>query len=131
MPRNLSFFFFILKFPPTWNPFFFLRNKHTHSSFIWEKGMEWKWMKKIILEYSSLLLFGSFNRGNGKLILLFRSLSRREWNEWEGTLIPLYSLKTSNFHSPRNWEEWEGTKLDLMIFLLKLRKYPCIFNYLF
>ena len=30
-----------------------------------ENGMEWKEMKIIILEYSSLSLFGSFNWGNG------------------------------------------------------------------
>ena len=41
-------------------------------------GMELKWMKKIILEYSSLPLFGNFNGGNEKLIPLFRSLSGRE-----------------------------------------------------
>ena len=35
---------------------------------------------KIILEYSSLPLFGRFNRGNEKLISLFGSLSRSEWN---------------------------------------------------
>ena len=45
-----------------------------------ENGMEWKGMKRIILEYSSLPLFGSFNGGNGKLIPLFGSLSRSEWN---------------------------------------------------
>ena len=28
---------------------------------VWEEGMEWKRMKIIILEYSSLLLFESFN----------------------------------------------------------------------
>ena len=43
-------------------------------------GMEWKGIKRIILEYSSLLLFGSFNGGNGKSIPLFGSLSEREWN---------------------------------------------------
>ena len=42
--------------------------------------MEWKGMKRIILEYSFLHLFGSFNEGNGKLIPLFGSLSRRKWN---------------------------------------------------
>ena len=45
---------------------------------------EWNGMernKRIILEYSSLLLFGNFNGGNGKLIPLFGSLSGREWNE--------------------------------------------------
>ena len=40
-----------------------------------------KGMKIIILEYSSLPLFGSFNRGNEKSIPLFESLSVREWNE--------------------------------------------------
>ena len=47
-------------------------------------------MKKIILEYSSIPLFGSFNRGNGKLFPLFGSLmlrlgvhKGREWNEME------------------------------------------------
>ena len=94
-------------------------------------GMKWKEMKKIILEYSSIPLFGSFNGGNRKLIPLFESLNRREWNGQKGTLILLYSLKTSNFHSPRNWEEQEGKELDLIIFLLKLPKYPCIFNSLF
>ena len=43
-------------------------------------GMKWKEMKKIILEYSSIPLFGSFNGGNRKLIPLFGSLSRRKWN---------------------------------------------------
>ena len=38
-------------------------------------------MKIIILEYFSLPLFGSFNGGNGKSILWFGSLSRKEWNE--------------------------------------------------
>ena len=61
---------------------------------------EWNGMKRIILEYSSLPLFGSFNGGNGKSIPLFGSLSGREWNGYERTLIPLYSLKISNFHSP-------------------------------
>ena len=43
-------------------------------------GMEWKGIKRIILEYFSLLLFGSFNGGNGKSIPLFGSLSERELN---------------------------------------------------
>ena len=91
--------------------------------------MEWNEMKRINLEYSSIPLFGSFNGGNGKPIpFLFGSLSGRKWNWQKGTLISLYSLKTSNFHSPQNWEKWEGMKLDLMIFLLKLPKYPYIFN---
>ena len=62
-------------------------------------------MKRIILGYFSLLLFESFNGGNEKFIPLFGSLSGKEWNGQEGTIIHLYSLKTSNFHSPRNWEE--------------------------
>ena len=65
-----------------------------------------KW-KRIILEYSFIPLFESFNGGNGKFIILFGSLSGRELNGWEQTLILLYSLKTSNFHFPRSWEEWE------------------------
>ena len=93
--------------------------------------MEWKGLKRIISKYSSLPLFGSFNEGNGKFIPFFGSLSGKEWNWYKGTLIPLYSLKTSNFHSSRNWEEYEGIKLDLMSFLLKLPKYPYIFNFLF
>ena len=46
-------------------------------------GMEWKRIKKTILEYSSLPLFGSFNGVNGKSIPLFRRapLRRMEWNE--------------------------------------------------
>ena len=50
-----------------------------------------KGMKRIILKYCSISLFGS--------------LSGREWNGQERTLIPLYSLKTSNFHSLQNCEE--------------------------
>ena len=38
-----------------------------------ENGIEWKEMKRIFLEYSSLPLFGSFNEGN-------ESLRGREWN---------------------------------------------------
>ena len=44
------------------------------------EGMEWNGIKRIFLEYSSLLLFGSFNGGNGMYIPLFGSLSGREWN---------------------------------------------------
>ena len=32
------------------------------------------------------------------------NVSRKEWNKLEGTLIPLYFLKISNFYS-QNWEE--------------------------
>ena len=90
-------------------------DKNTQASF---ERREWNEIERIILKYSSFPLFGSFNGGNGKLIFLFGSLSEREWNGQKGTLIPLYSLKISNFQSPRNWEEWEGMKLNLMIFLL-------------
>ena len=41
---------------------------------------EWNGIKGIFLEYFSLLLFGSFNEGNGRFIPLFGSLSGREWN---------------------------------------------------
>ena len=41
---------------------------------------EWNGIKRIFLEYSSLLLFESFNGGNGKFIPLFGSLSGRELN---------------------------------------------------
>ena len=42
--------------------------------------MKWNGMKRIILDYSSIPLFVSFNGGNGKLIPLFESLNVREWN---------------------------------------------------
>ena len=58
----------------------------------------------------------NFNGGNGKSSILFENLSGRELNKQERTLIPLYSLKILNFHSPQNWKELEGMKLDLMIF---------------
>ena len=57
--------------------FFSVFNKDIQASF---RRREWNGMKRIILEYFSLLLFGSFNGGNEKLIPLFGSLSRREWN---------------------------------------------------
>ena len=47
---------------------------------VWEEGREWNGIKGIFLEYSSLLLFGSFNGVNGMYIPLFGSLSGREWN---------------------------------------------------
>ena len=51
-----------------------------HLGFVWEEGMEWNGIKWIFLEYSSLLLFGSFNGGNERSISLFKSLSGRKWN---------------------------------------------------
>ena len=44
-------------------------------------GIKWKKMKRIILKYSFIPLFGSFNSGNRKSIPLFGSLSGREWNK--------------------------------------------------
>ena len=76
-------------------------------------------MNRIILEYSSIFLFGNFNGRNGKLISLFGSLSIRKWNGYDGTLISFYSFKTSNFHSLGNWEELKGMKFDLMNFFTK------------
>ena len=32
--------------------------------------MEWKWVKRIVLKYFFILLFESFNGGNGKFISL-------------------------------------------------------------
>jgi len=49
-----------------------------HLGFVWKEEIELKLMKRIILEYSSLSLFGSFDGGNGKSVPLFGSLSRRE-----------------------------------------------------
>ena len=57
--------------------FFSVFNKDIQASF---RRREWSEKKRIILEYSSLLLFGSFNGGNRKFIPLFGSLSGREWN---------------------------------------------------
>ena len=68
-------------------------------------------------------MFESLNGVNGKSISLFESLSKRELNGLEGTLISIYFLKISNFYSPKNWEELEGMKLYLLNFLLKLPKY--------
>ena len=60
-----------------------------------------------------------------------RRRSEREWNGQEEILISFYSLKNLNFHSLQNGEKLEGMKLDLMIFLLKLSKYPYIVSSLF
>ena len=73
----------------------------------------------LFLEYSSLLLFGSFNEGNRRSIPLFgNGIVRRECSFLH------FSLKTFNFCSPQNWEECEGMDLGLMKFLLKPLKYP-------
>ena len=65
--------------------------------------MEWKGIKRIILEYSSILLFGSFNGRNGKSIPLFGSLSKREH------LFLSIPLKPQIFIPPKigkNGREW-------------------------
>ena len=56
--------------------------------------MEWKEMTRIILEYFSIPLFGSFNGGNENLIPLFGSLRLHlgvykgiEWNGHNGMEI--------------------------------------------
>ena len=54
-----------------------LQFSHIPLGLVWEMGIKWN-EKKIILEYSSILLFGSFNKGNEKLIPLFGSLSGRK-----------------------------------------------------
>ena len=61
---------------------------------------EWKGIKRIILEYSSIPLFGSFNGGNGKLIPLFGSLSGREWNEQREHSFLSIPLKPQIFIPP-------------------------------
>ena len=83
-----------------------------------EKGMGWKW---IILEYSSLLLFGSFNGGNESplhslgILVGENGVGRR-------ILILLYSFKTSNFSFPPKLGKLEGIKLNLMNFFTKTPK---------
>ena len=54
-------------------------------------------------------LFKSLSRRNEKIISLFGRLNKREWNDQEGTLIPLVSFKISIFYSSQNWEELVGT----------------------
>ena len=83
---------------------------------------EWNGIKRIILEYSSLPLFGSFNGLNGKSIISFRSLIGREWNGYEGILISLYSLKTSNFHSPPKLGGIGGNEIKFNEFFNKILK---------
>ena len=85
---------------------------------------KWNGIKGIFLEYSSLLLFGSFNEGNGRFIPLFGSLSMREWNEQEETLIPLYSLKTSSFHSPPKLGGMGKNEIRFNDFFTKTPKIP-------
>ena len=58
----------------------------------WAKASRTFWPHRNILEYSSLLLFGSFNRGNEKLIPLFGSLSRREHSFLSIPLKPQISI---------------------------------------
>ena len=55
-------------------------------------------MKRIILKYSSLPLFGSFNGGNGKSIPLFGSLGPRlgEGNRMEWKIMKRIILEYSS-----------------------------------
>ena len=82
--------------------------------------MEWKGMERIILEYSSLPLFGSFNGGNEKFIPLFRNFNGRN-----GKLISLFGSLSGREYSflsiilkPQIFipSEWERMQLDLMVF---------------
>ena len=82
--------------------------------------MEWKGMERIILEYSSIPLFGSFNGGNGKSIPLFGSFNGRNVK-----LIPLFGSLSGKEYSFLSIilksqifipSEWERMQLDLMIF---------------
>jgi hypothetical protein len=61
-------------------------------------------------------LFGSLNGGNGKFIPLFESLNGREWNGLEGTLVPLYSLKTLRFrlrvHKRIEWNDHKRMEMN-------------------
>ena len=83
-----------------------------------EKGMGWKW---IILEYSSLLFFGSFNGGNESPLHSLGILVG-ENGVGRGILIFLYSFKTSNFSFPQKLGKLEGIKLNLMNFFTKTPK---------
>ena len=61
-------------------PFFHFSKIHPIKQTLTPRLEGWNGMERIILEYSFLPLFGSFNGGNEKPIPLFESLSRREWN---------------------------------------------------
>ena len=65
--------------------------------------IEWKWMKRIILEYSSIPLFKSFNGGNRKPILLFESLSRREHSFLSIILKPQIFIFPEIGRNGREW----------------------------
>ena len=69
--------------------------------------MEWNG-KNIILEYSSLPLFGSFNGGNGKLIPSFIEVRGNEMGRTEHLFLSI-PLKPQIFIPPkigRNGREW-------------------------
>ena len=78
-------------------------------------------MKRIILEYSFLSLFESFNGGS---ILLFESLNVRKWSRLEGIHIPLYFFKISNFHSRPKFGGIEGNKIRFNDFFTITLKIP-------
>ena len=76
-------------------------------------------MKRIILEYSSIPLFKSFNGGNRKPILLFESLSRREHSFLSIILKPQIFIFPEIGRNGR-----DRMKLDLMNFFTKTPKTP-------
>ena len=91
----ISFFIFVY----FWRFWLFAQLWHAFSSFRPCLGrgnrIKWKWMKRIIIKYYSLLLFGSFNGRNG--------MSRREHS------FLSISLKSQIFILPkigRNGREW-------------------------
>ena len=68
--------------------------------------MEWKLMKKIILEYSSISFFESFNGGNA-LIWEFK-WKRMKWVKREHSFLSIF-LKSQIFIPPEigsNEKEW-------------------------
>ena len=79
--------------------------------------MEWKEMKRIILEYSFFPLFESFNGKNGKLISLFGSLSGREYS------FLFISLKSQIFIPPK-LGEMRGNRIKFNNFFTKISKIP-------
>ena len=80
-------------------------------------------MKRIILEYSSLPLFGSFNRENEKFIPLFESLSERDLNGTREQSLLFISLKYQIFIPPK-LEGIRGNEIRLNEFFTKTPKIP-------
>ena len=70
-------------------------------------GMEWKEIKRIILEYSSLPLFWSFNWGNRKSIPLFGTLKWERMKWLKGNTHSSLFPQNLKFSFSQNWEELE------------------------